>query len=106
MQKKNRLRKNHEFQKIIQKNKSEISKYLVIYFSKNNLGYTRIGISVSKKFINAVGRNKIRRQVRAIMDNINNFNKSLDVVLIVRKPFITTSYAKKFSAIKETWERI
>ena len=101
MKKENRLRKNHDFQRVIGSRKSKVSKHAILYFQPNNFNKMRIGISVSKKFINAVGRNGVRRQVRAILDEAKQFHKSLDVVLIVRKPFIKAPYAfKKETIIK------
>ena len=99
MKKENRLRKNHDFQRIIGSRKSKVSKHAVLYFQPNKFKRMRIGISVSKKFINAVGRNSVRRQVRAILDEAEQFHKPLDVVLIVRKPFINASYASKKETI-------
>ena len=106
MKKENRLRKNHQFQNIITKKQMHVSKYVVLYFKKNNLNTARIGISVSKKFANAVGRNKHRRQVRAILDLLNPFDKSYDIVIIVRKPFIEADFEVKKNSLKKLIERL
>lgn len=109
MKKINRLRKNHDFQRVINSKNSLVSKHLVIYFIKNKTNETRIGISISKKFMNAVGRNKIRRQVRSILDDPENkdiWNKSYDVVLIIRKPFISANYSEKLLVINKLMKRI
>lgn len=45
----------------------------IIYYLKNDIGHARIGISVSKKLGKAVIRNKIKRQVRMIVKEINKF---------------------------------
>lgn len=103
----NRLRKNWQFQDIIEINKSIVTKSLVIYFIPNNLNKLRVGISISKKFENAVGRNRQRRQVRAALDSLENvFNKSFDIVIICRKPFLTMEYLDKTKALKEALERL
>lgn len=106
MKKENRLRKNHQFQKIISRKEMFVSKYLVLYYKENNLKTARIGISVSKKFANAVGRNKQRRQVRAILDTINPFNKPYDLVIIVRKPFIEADFETKRNSLTKLIERL
>ena len=106
MKKGYRLRKNHEFQKVISSRKSEVSKHLVIYYLPNNKKRTQYGISVSKKFTNAVGRNKLRRQVRAMLDRIDLFKKSLDVVIILRKPFMTSRYEVKKASLEKILKRI
>ena len=81
------IKKNHEFQKIIKKRKQKVSKYLVAYVVENNTEL-RVGISISKKTANAVYRNRYRRQVRSILDQINVRNLKKDIVLILRKEFI------------------
>lgn len=106
MKKQNRLRKNHDFQRIISSKKSVVSKHLVIYYQPNKLNRSQIGISVSKKFANAVGRNRLRRQVRAILDDVNMFDLSFDIVLIVRKPFMTATHEDKVKSLKESLRRI
>lgn len=106
MKKENTLRKNHEFQEIILENKSVVNDYLVVYYSPNDLDRLRVGISISKKFINAVGRNKIKRQVRNILDNINYFSKPFDLVMILRKPFLKITFLEKEKIIKDTLKRI
>lgn len=105
MLKKNVIRKNFEFQEIIDKKIQLISKTLILYYRTNNQGL-RIGISVSKKFANAVNRNRYRRQVRAIMDELNYYNLKKDVVLILRKSFLTMSYQNKLSEIKKIFTRL
>lgn len=106
MLKDNRLRKNHEFQRIINGKKSRVSKYLVVYYQPNTLNRLQVGISVSKKFANAVGRNKLRRQVRAIFDEINIFNKSLDIVVILRKPYMNASYNQKLDSLNKILNKL
>ena len=106
MQKINRLRKNREFQKVINSKNSIVSKNLVVYFIKNNMQQTRFGISISKKFINAVGRNKVRRQVREILDKLNYYNKSLDIVLIIRKPLINADFNTKLESITKSLQKV
>ena len=106
MKKENRLRKNHDFQRIINSKKSEVSKHLVVYYQPNTFNKMRVGISVSKKFANAVGRNRLRRQVRAILDDVNIFNRSLDVVVIMRKPFMTATYNEKIQSLNKILKRI
>lgn len=93
MLKRNRLKKNHDFQRVISHSKQKVSKYFVIYYMKNNLNLARYGISISKKFINAVGRNKLRRRTRAILDNANIFNVSYDIIIIIRKPIINSDFS-------------
>ena len=104
MLKKNILRKNHQFQDVINHKQQLVSKYIVLYQKRNNRGL-RIGISISKKFANAVNRNKYRRKVRAALDNLNLWDKNLDVVLIIRKPFMQLTFEQMQTQIKKSFER-
>ena len=99
------IRKNHEFQDIMGKRDQTVSKYIVLYKreSQTNL---KVGISVSKKFANAVHRNKYKRKVKSILDNLGLWDLKLDVVLIVRKPFMQLSFADMQKQIKKSFERI
>ena len=63
-----RLRKDSDFKNIYRKGKSLATKTLVFYFIKNDLGYTRVGYSISKKVGKAVTRNRIRRLIK---ENLN-----------------------------------
>ena len=106
MKRENRLRKNHDFQRVINSKKSIVSKYLVVYYLPNDKKKLRIGISVSKKFINAVGRNKVRRQVRSTLDNIKMFDKEFDVVLIIRKPFMSVDFNLKQKSLQNILKKV
>ena len=48
------LKNNREFGKVYNQKESFANKYLVMYLRANNLDYSRIGISVSKKVGNSV----------------------------------------------------
>ena len=105
MLKKNIIKKNFEFQDIIQKKRQKVSKYLVAY-SQNNKDELRVGISISKKFANAVNRNKYRRKVRSILDSLNMWSIKKDVVLILRKSFLDLSFKEMTEEVKKILERI
>ena len=106
MQKNNVVRKNWEFQDIIQSRKQHVSKSIILYYKKNKSGSSRIGISISKKFLGAVGRNRIKRQTRAALDEVNKWDLSYDMVLIVRKRYIDLPYEDKVKEIKKILERL
>lgn len=90
MKKINVIKENRDFDRIIKNNKPFRYKSFLIYVEKNQQNY-HFGISVSKKLCNAVGRNKIKRQIRDILDDyifIPNFN----CVIIARKSIMEFSY--------------
>ncbi len=72
--------------------------YFVIYSSKNEDNKINYGIAISKKIGNAVTRNKIKRQTRAIIDrNRNLFKKSHNYIIMIRKSCVS----KKFNTLEE-----
>lgn len=58
------LKKNYEFKNVFTKGKYYSGKYIEIFFIKNNKKINNIGIAISSKITNAVGRNKIKRLIR------------------------------------------
>lgn len=84
---KNRIKKYSEFQKVIQEGEIKKTKFFVSYRLQNSFGYSRFGISVPKKTGNAVIRNKIKRQIRAAISQLTNFEESVDIIIIVRKNY-------------------
>lgn len=103
MKKINVVKSNEEFNHIINKGICLKNKYFVIYSMKNNLDKYRFGISVGKKITNAVGRNKLKRQVRNILDYHKNlYSKGKDYIIIVRK----SSFEEKYSILEENLIKI
>lgn len=105
MQKVNRLRKNQEFQKLIDSKKQIVSNFLIFYFRANNENL-KVGISISKKFANAVFRNKYRRQTKAALDQIKPWELKFDVVIILRKTFLDLDYEQKTKELNKMFERL
>ncbi len=100
MKKINIVKKNEEFKKVLNNRKTIGNKYIVIYYKENELNRNRYGISVSKKIGNAVIRNKIKRQVKNIIDkNENLFKKYQDYIIIMKKPFLDLTFKEKENSI-------
>ena len=64
MKKMKTLKKNYEFQNVLNKGKFYIGKQITIYIAENKQSTNRFGIAVSKKTCNAVKRNHIKRKIR------------------------------------------
>lgn len=84
MKKLNIIKKNDEFNYIINNGKKYYSELFYLYMLKNNLDYNRYGISVSKKIGNAVVRNKYKRRIKFIIDNLKINFKGYNIVIISR----------------------
>ena len=102
----NRIKKNVEFNKVIEEGQVIKSDSLTLHFLENKLGYTRIGISIPKKSGKAVVRNKMRRQIRAIIAKDVDLSKSIDCVLIARKKYEIDQFNKTVSDLKSLFEKV
>ena len=103
MKKINIVKSNDEFNYIMNKGYNLKNRYFVLYCLKNNLDKYRFGLSVGKKVTNAVGRNKLKRQVRNILDYHKNlYSKGKDYIIIVRK----SSLGEKYSILEENLIKI
>ena len=77
MKKINILKNSRDFDRIIKNNKPYKFKDYIIYLESNTNDLYKFGLSVGKKIGNAVNRNKVKRQLKAIIDKKdyqNNFN--------------------------------
>ncbi|WP_373438003.1 ribonuclease P protein component [Metamycoplasma equirhinis] len=104
MNKDNVVKKNWEFQKILDTKNQVVSKNLIIYFSKSK--FFRAGISIPKQFTNAVERNHYRNQIRAILRKMDISNINFDTVIIARKTFFNLSWDQKIKEVNKLYERI
>lgn len=76
---------NRDFQRMYSKGKSQAHPLLVLYVMRNRLGYTRMGITCSKKVGNAVKRNRAKRIIRAAYRHAEpQLECGYDVVLVAR----------------------
>ena len=92
MKKKQIIQKEREFTELIQKHPYQKNNYFVIYYRSNNEN-NRYGISVPKKTGKAHIRNKIKRRIKNIIDQNQNYvHSSYDYVIIVRKRLIELNY--------------
>ncbi|MGL5205181.1 MAG: ribonuclease P protein component [Metamycoplasmataceae bacterium] len=98
------VKKTQEFQNIIRNKKQFVSNELILYYIENDS--FQIGISIPKKFINAVGRNYLKRQIRAIVSNIDYQDIKYKIILIIRKDYMKLTYLEKEKVIKKFMERL
>ena len=87
MKKKNVLKNNRDFNRIIKNNKPFKYKDYVIYLERIEDSNYHFGISVSKKLGNAVVRNKLKRQLRSIISK-NDYQNNFNCIIILGKGII------------------
>lgn len=89
-----------EFKKVYSGGKNYWNKYLILFVRKNNLNYTRIGYSISKKVGNSVVRNKIRRRMKEIYRlKLNKIKEGYDIIIIPKRNAVNISYLELESAM-------
>jgi ribonuclease P protein component len=106
MEKANRIKKRKEFEDIIASSVSLKTKRFVVYFRENKSGRLRVGLSVSRKNGNAVRRNKIKRQVRAMVGRNANMNKPLDVIIIIRTSYDVKAFHDEEAELASSLKKI
>ncbi|MBS2971106.1 ribonuclease P protein component [Metabacillus sp. KIGAM252] len=94
MKKKNRIKKNEDFQQVFRKGKSIANRQFVIYtLHREEEKEFRLGLSVSKKIGNAVTRNRVKRLVKQIFLEEKDFlSTGKDYIVIARKPAAELNY--------------
>ena len=102
--KKNRLKKNKDFDRVFKKGKKFYGKNLSLILLKSDLKNTRVGLIVSKKVSKkACLRNKIKRRIYSLIrDKLPKIKNQFDIVIIT-KPEIKE---KKFFEIAEIIDEI
>lgn len=86
MKSKYRLKKNYQYNYVYKHAKSVADSNFVMLYCKSNNVVSQAGFSISKKFGNAVRRNKIRRQLKAAVSNvIPGVKAHYNIVFIPRK---------------------
>lgn len=106
MKRKNRIRKNNDFKKIISEHHVYKTNEYTFYFAKNNLGYARVGVSVSSKIGNAVKRNKIKRQIKYMLKDLIKLDQNNDVVIIVRDGFKQNTFQQNFDSLNKALKEL
>ena len=84
MKKINILKNSRDFDRIIKGNKPYKYKDYIIYIERNTNDLYKFGLSVGKKIGNAVNRNKVKRQLKSIIDK-KDYQNNFNCIIIVGK---------------------
>ncbi len=100
MKKKERVKSNILFNAVIKQGKKISNKYFSIYYYNNEKGLKLFGVSAPKKIGNAVLRNKLKRQIRQLLDDVKiMFKNNQNYIIIIKEPCIKAKYNEKKQAM-------
>ena len=86
LRKREHILKSADFRRVYKLGRWAKKNSIVLYCLANDLPYSRIGFSISSKYVkNAVSRNRIRRVIReAYRTNKAIFKNGIDMVVVVK----------------------
>lgn len=95
-----------EFVDIMRRGKAYKTPSFVVLAVKSARSESRIGASVSKKNGNAVARNKIKRQIRAMIALEWNFETPFDLVIIAKSAYDVGRFAENHAELSEVLRKL
>jgi len=102
MKKIERVKSKILFNEVINKGIKVHNSLFSLFFVENNENKTLFGIAAPKKLGNAVIRNKVKRQTRALVDNNKLlFKNNRNYIIIVKEKFLDSSYTQKEKSLQE-----
>ncbi len=76
---------------------------LSLFYTGNDIGHFRVGISVGRKLAKATGRNRLRRRIRnCVMQALTSEEKGYDLVFVARRELSSAD----FSRVKKSVEGV
>ncbi len=106
MKKQFRLKRNEEISRIVHEKRFVSNQIFSIYYDENDETFSRVCVSVSKKMGIAVVRNKIKRQVREMVDKIFDFSLSKDYVVVVRQHYLDNNFQENYKNLENCYLKI
>lgn len=102
MEKNLRLRSNRDFQRVYKRSKNYWNRHFTVLMKKNG-SKTRVGFSITKKYGNAVQRNRIKRQLREIVRiNRQALREGYDMIIIPKK----NTFDMKYSDLEKSYQHL
>lgn len=101
-----RIKKNIEFQSLLRAKQFVAAPSIVLYYDKRKLDYGRVGISVGKKLGNAVVRNRCKRQIRMMIQEVFSKDDLFDCIVMVRPNYLTYSYEENKKQLENSYKKV
>ncbi|TAL59212.1 MAG: ribonuclease P protein component [Legionella sp.] len=100
-----RLLNKTDYDRVFEKAKKMVTPNYIVLYRKNNLGYARLGLALSKKMVaKAHDRNRIKRLLR------EGFRQehlpSVDIIFLARSDVAKETNSNINTQLSKTWENI
>lgn len=84
------VKENVNFKRAYHQGRSVVTKEIVVYWRKNRMGKTRLGLTVSKKLGSSPQRNRVRRIIReGVRQNVALLPPGHDIIIVARSRCLT-----------------
>jgi ribonuclease P protein component len=108
--KEKRLAKRREFLRVYEAGRKLFSRYSVLFYAANDLPYSRIGITATKKSGKANVRNRLKRWTREVYRRqrgpLDLDSRSLDVVVNVKPNAVQASFGDYSLDLQRALKRV
>jgi ribonuclease P protein component len=106
VQRRLRLRQADDFQRVRQRGKAIHHAWLIVSFVPNATSHNRYGFITAKRVGSAVKRNRVRRQLRAIVRGLHlRLRQGYDVVLIAKAAIVGQPFAVLQPTVQQLLEQ-
>ena len=102
----NRLAKKHDFRHSLDNGVKTVDRYFVMKATASPHSFARLGIIVTRKFGNAVERNRFKRCVRECFRKIKNGYSGIDVVVIGRHEAESADASALFTTMERGFNKL
>lgn len=106
MKKEVRVRKSEEFVEIMKYKRFYSCPSFTLYVKPRKEDHARIGLSVGKKLGKAHVRNKIKRQVRMMCQEIYDFDENFDSIILVRAGYLKENYRNNKKVLETLHKKV
>ncbi|OYV54554.1 MAG: ribonuclease P protein component [Legionella sp. 21-45-4] len=104
--KQQRLLTKQEYDYVFEKSQRVVTSDFVLLYRKNECGFARLGLAISKKSVNkAHHRNKIKRLLRETFRQQPNL-KAIDIVVLARSSIHCDDFSKMHTTLSNAWDSL